>query len=104
MDNIFSNIPNLVADELFKTLHESKNLKIERVVSDGHASPSGFWYDQDQNEFVIVLEGKATIEYKDGPAFEMSKGDYIIIHAHQLHRVVSTSQERKTIWLTVTYN
>jgi hypothetical protein len=31
-------------DELFTTLLNTGNVRIERIVSHGHASPEGFWY------------------------------------------------------------
>ena len=59
INNFFSDIPQNLPEELFETIVQSDNVTIERIVSDGHTSPQGFWYDQDQNEFVIVLKGNA---------------------------------------------
>ena len=55
--NLFVDLPNKLPDELFTTLLEVANVRIERIVSHGHASPAGFWYNQDQHECVIVLKG-----------------------------------------------
>src|SRR4029077_19627795 len=64
IQNIFSNIPSNLPDELFETLVKSDNVHIERIVSNGHASPEGFWYDQDQQEFVILLRGAARLRFE----------------------------------------
>lgn len=102
-ENIFSNIPRDIPKELFQTILESKDIKIERIISRGHATKKGRWYNQDKNEFVIILKGDAVIEYKDGKKIEMNFGDYIIIPAHTKHRVDKTSDEEETIWLAVFY-
>ena len=101
--NLFDEIPSKISDELITVLAESNGVKIERIVSDGHASPEGFWYDQDQNEWVLLLSGSAvlTIENKQ---IELNPGDHLLIPAHQRHRVESTSQTEKTIWLAVFYS
>ncbi len=57
MTNLFANLPSLLPDELFNTLLDAINIRIERVVSRGHASLEGFWYDPDQHEWVVVLKG-----------------------------------------------
>ena len=106
MENIFKNIPENLPEELIEKISgdTEKDIKIERIVSRGQASPPGFWYDQDKNEFVIVLEGKARLRFKeDDTVLELLKGDYIDIPAHTLHRVEWTSEEEDTVWLTVHY-
>lgn len=77
---------------------------VERIVSQGHASPGGFWYDQEQHEWVIVLKGKATLRFEaDDKLLEMGPGDYLNIPAHKRHRVEWTTPEEPTIWLAVHY-
>lgn len=71
---------NLFAD--LTTLLEAANVRIERIVSHGHASPEGFWYDQEQHEWVIVLKGAARLRFEDG-IVEMMPGDFINIPAHK---------------------
>ncbi len=99
--NLFQNIPQHLPEELFETIAQSDNIKIEKIISDGHTSPPGFWYDQDQNEFVLVLKGNAILEFEDGATQEMNEGDYQIIPAHKKHRVSYTDTNGKTIWLAV---
>lgn len=100
--NIFKNIPNKLDDELVETIAASSNVNIERIVSMGQASPEGFWYDQDEDEFVILLQGCAGLRFEDGDNIvELIAGDYLTIRAHERHRVEWTSKEEQTIWLCV---
>ena len=102
--NIFANIPDDIPDELFEEISKRETLKIERIVSQGHSSPEGFWYDQAENEWVILLKGSAGLvfEAEDKPVV-LSPGDYIDIPAHVKHRVAWTDPEEETIWLAVHY-
>lgn len=103
MKNLF----DIYADtnrELFETLHEGEGIRIERIVSMGQASPEGFWYDQEENEWVCLIEGNAILEFEDGALTRLSKGDTLFIPAHQKHRVKSTSKSAPTVWLAVFYN
>jgi cupin 2 domain-containing protein len=100
--NLFADLPTHLPDELFTTLLESASVRIERIVSHGHASPAGFWYDQDQHEWVIVLKGAARLRFEDR-IVEMKPGNFINIPAHQKHRVEWTTPDEPTIWLAVHY-
>ena len=62
--NIFSNIPSDLSKELFKDILKTDCFKMERIISNEHSSPEGFWYDQDQDEWVIVLKGSAALLFK----------------------------------------
>lgn len=106
MNNIYKNIPSDLPDELIEKIAGSseKGVTVERIISRGHASPPGFWYDQDRSEFVILLKGRAAILFKEkGRLVEMLPGDYINIPAHALHRVEWTSLEEDTVWLALFY-
>ena len=100
--NLFAGLPRRFPDELFTTLLDAASVRIERIVSHGHASPEGFWYDQDRHEWVIVLKGAARLRFEDG-IVEMKPGDFMNIPAHQKHRVEWTTPEEPTIWLAVHY-
>lgn len=102
--NLFSNIPDDLPDELLEALLDADSVRIERLVSQGHASPEGFWYDQEQHEWVVVLRGAARLRF-DGEekALEMGPGDFINIPAHQRHRVEWTTPDEPTVWLAVHY-
>jgi cupin 2 domain-containing protein len=103
MENIFKNVPLSLKEELFEKIIENNNFTLERIVSEGHASPPNFWYDQEKNEFVMLLSGSATLVYDDGKSFSLMPGDYLIIPAHQKHRIEKTSGTEKTIWLALHY-
>ena len=98
--NLFADLPKHLPDELVQTLLAAANVRIERIVSHGHASPEGFWYDQDQHEWVLVLKGAAKVRFEDG-IVEMKAGDFVNIPAHKRHRVEWTTPEEPTIWLAV---
>ena len=102
LKNIFSDIPGVLPDELIELIAEHRDVAIERIVSRGHTSPPDFWYDQDKNEFVLVVSGKARLRF-DGvdECVQMKSGDYIMIPAHTRHRVEWTSPDEDTVWLAV---
>ena len=100
--NLFANIPSGLPQELFETILSKPNVRIERIVSQGQSSPEGFWYDQDQSEFVVLLQGLARLRFEDGEV-EMKPGSFIDIPAHKRHRVEWTSLDQQTIWLAVHY-
>ncbi|MEI7929056.1 MAG: cupin domain-containing protein [Verrucomicrobiales bacterium] len=100
--NILTRLPADLPEELFTTILQSPGIRIERIVSHGHRSPDGFWYDQPIGEWVIVLKGAARIELED-KTVEMGPGDYLNIPAHTKHRVTWTTPDEPTIWLAVHY-
>lgn len=100
--NLFADIPAQLPAELLKPLLTTANLRIERIVSHGHSSPPGFWYDQDRPEWVLVLSGAAEIEFEGVPKpHALKRGDYLHIPARVRHRVVWTDNKEPTIWLAV---
>ena len=103
MTNLFTDLPTRLPDELVTVLADNANVRIERIVSTGHVSPEGFWYDQDEHEWVIVLKGEATVAFDNGEALRMLPGDHILIPAHRRHRVEWTSPDEPTVWLAVFY-
>lgn len=100
--NLLSDLPTGVPEELVQTLANFPHVRIERIVSHGHASPEGFWYDQGQHEWVCVLKGAARLRFEDH-TIEMNPGDFVSIPAHQKHRVEWTEPNGPTIWLAVHY-
>jgi cupin 2 domain-containing protein len=101
IENIFDQIPFTLPEELNNVLHKSKNIRIERIVSQGHTSPEKGWFDQDENEWIILIDGYAGITFEDSHEILLNKGDYLFIPAHKKHRVTFTTKKRKTIWLTI---
>ena len=102
--NIYQNIPESTPQELVNIISKTDRVRIERIVSKGHASPAGFWYDQDKNETVFLLKGSAGLlfEGKD-QAIMMHPGDYLDIPPHTKHRVQWTDPDQETVWLAIHY-
>lgn len=104
--NILENIILDKTSEEFIDLISTKNVRIERIVSNGQTSPKDFWYDQEENEFVLLLDGEAILEFKEEDnvkEVKLCKDDYIDIKAHVKHRVKYTDTKKPTIWLAVFY-
>jgi cupin 2 domain-containing protein len=104
MHNLLTNLPAALPDERFDTLLSAEGLTIERIVSLGHVSPPGFWYDEPRHEWVLVVEGAARLRFEDEPEpVELRRGDCLNIPAHRRHRVEWTQPDGPTIWLAVYY-
>jgi len=105
MKNLFADISDNLRDELIETILQTFNFRIERIVSHGHCSPEGFWYDQYDNEWVILLRGSAVLRFENqSQLIAMNPGDYLHIEKHVRHRVERTDPEQETIWLAVHYS
>jgi len=102
--NIFDNGKNITNEEIFDVLHKSDNCKIERIISFGHNSPERFWYEQNEDEWVLLLSGHAELELFNGEIVYLKEGDYYFIPAMLKHRVKSTAKNEATIWLAVFIN
>jgi cupin 2 domain-containing protein len=103
MNNIFDAIPRNLETEVFDRLVESDGVRIERIISKGHKSPESGWYDQDENEWVMVLRGEAILSFADESSITLKEGDFINIQAHKKHKVEWTAPNIETIWLAVHY-
>lgn len=101
--NIFNALPADLSNEIFEDIVRTPHVRIERVISKGHSSPEVGWYDQNENEWVIVLEGSGSILFEDGRQVVLNKGDYLNIPAHSKHKVLGTDKEVVTIWLAIFY-
>jgi cupin 2 domain-containing protein len=99
MPNLFTTLPTASSGEVIDTLLSRGSTRIERIVSRGEASPLGFWYDQDQDEWVLLLRGTATLEYDTKESIVMTAGDHLLIPQHQRHRVSRVSED--ALWLAV---
>lgn len=106
MDNLFAELPPAsLADEQFRELLSHPGLRIERIVSTGQCSPEGFWYDQAEGEWVLLLQGEARLRFADETETRhLRPGDFLNIAAHRRHRVEWTLENAVTIWLAVHYS
>jgi len=101
MSNIFKLPSPLPSSELFESLFLTEKVLIERIISTGQTTPPGEWYNQETDEWVILLQGKAELSYEDGEKIFLQAGEYLLIPAHVKHRVEYTSHEPPCIWLAV---
>lgn len=99
VQNIFTDMLALAGEEQFITLLQNAYVKIERIVSHTHSSPPGFWYQQAEDEWVVLLRGQATLELQGGELVELKEGDFVTIPCHVKHRVQYTDSQ--TVWLAV---
>lgn len=94
--------PGRAVKELLTVLLERPDLRIERIVSTGQATPDGQWYDQDTDEFVLVVAGAARLRIEgETEDRQLAAGDWLLLPAHCRHRVTWTRAESPTIWLAV---
>jgi cupin 2 domain-containing protein len=101
VSNLFELPSPLPCDEQFAILAEGHQLRIERILSSGQTTPLGNWYDQDLDEWVMLLQGEAELFFEDGVRQRLKAGDYLLLPAHRRHRVEYTSTEPPCIWLAV---
>jgi cupin 2 domain-containing protein len=98
INNLFNNVPLQTENEVFEVVWETPTFLLERIISTGQTTPDGEWYDQAQAEWVIVLQGRATLMVEE-TEYHLNTGDYILIPAHRRHRVIQT--ETPTVWLAL---
>lgn len=101
MMNLFAELPAKLTEEEILPLLATGSVRIERIVSTGQATPEGFWYDQQEHEWVLLLRGHGVVEYEDGRQVTLTPGDHLHIPARVRHRVSETSTEEATVWLAV---
>lgn len=99
--NLFDLPTPLPSEEWFEVLCQTANARIERILSTGQTTPPGIWYDQDTDEWVMLIQGNAQLTYADDTQVNLKAGDSLFIPAHQRHRVSFTSSDPPCIWLAV---
>ncbi len=103
MANIFESLPKNLKNEVFETIIKNDNIELERIISKGHKSPENSWYNQDKNEWVMVVSGSAILTFEDKEDVSLNAGDYITIPAFQKHKVSWTDPDVETVWLALFY-
>ncbi|QKJ26026.1 Cupin domain-containing protein [Aliarcobacter cibarius] len=100
--NIFDKVIIDKNEENFFQIFKNESIRVERIVSNGQKSPEDFWYEQVENEYILLLSGNAILEFEDFEV-ELKKGDCLNIEAMQKHRVKFTSLDEPTIWFAIFY-
>jgi cupin 2 domain-containing protein len=104
MKNIKARLLENMKEELIETIFQTSGFRIERIISHGQSSAEGFWYDQEENEWVIVIQGSAGLRFENQEGLiVLNPGDYLNIDSHLRHRVEWTDPDQETIWLAVYY-
>jgi cupin 2 domain-containing protein len=100
--NLFAGLPGKAPAEIFDSLLDNGHFRLERIVSTGQATPEGEWYDQDEDEWVVLLKGRAALRF-DGETYDrvLEPGDWLAIPAHRRHRVQWTATDETTVWLAL---
>lgn len=101
-NNLWAELPRALPDERTDVLAGAGGVRVERIVSRGHASAPGFWYDQAETEWVAVIRGRARLRFEaDAEAVDLGPGDHVTIPPHARHRVEWTTPDEDTVWLAV---
>lgn len=100
--NLFADIPAHLPQELAEPLAEGRAFRLERIVSRGHSTPAGQWYDQDEDEWVLLASGEAALMIEgEAEPVVLKPGDHLVLPAHRRHRVEWTATEGETVWLAL---
>jgi len=101
MSNLLHDRPDARQEEIFEPLWQRPGLKVERIVTQGQSSPEGFWYQQDWEEWVLVVQGAAELEFEGGDRVQLERGGYHLIPAGVRHRVAWSEPKQVTVWLAI---
>lgn len=99
--NLFNALPDATRNEIFEPLLQTENILLERIVSMGQATPEGEWYDQERDEWVVLLKGSAGLLIEGEEVMTLDPGDHVFLPAHCRHRVEWTANDEVTIWLAL---
>ncbi len=101
MNNIFTLPDKIPAHEINEALIPDQGILIERIISAGQSSPPGFWYEQERDEWVVLLQGESELLWEEGRKLTLKAGDWVLLPAGERHRVEKTSTDPPCIWLAV---
>lgn len=105
LGNIYKASSDSPKKEIIETFLKMDNFRLERIISSGQRTPDGEWYDQSEDEWVVMLTGAAQLSFEDSnEVITLQPGDYLNIPAHRRHRVEQTAPSEPTIWLAIHYD
>lgn len=87
--------------EFVETISGGDEVRVERIISHGHTTPEGTWYDQESDEWVVLIQGKAKLQWADDTTVSLQAGDSLFIPAHKRHRVIKTTENPPCVWLAI---
>lgn len=99
--SLLHDLPVHLMDERFDDLVKTSALRLERILSHGHATPEGQWYNQDRDEWVMLVQGRARLLIEGQAEIVLQPGDHVLLPAHCRHRVVWTEPDVITVWLAL---
>eukprot|EP01080_Neovahlkampfia_damariscottae_P012338 gene12338-gene5798 len=104
MKNIFETFEEKPTEEIFETILKNKNITLERIITNGQTTPPGEWYNQDRDEWVLLLKGSALMLFEDNKIQTLNSGDYLLIPKFYKHRVQWIDPDNECIWLALHFN
>ena len=104
LSNLFDDLPVRLPAERIDVLISAPGVRVERIVSTGHVTAPGEWLEQDTDEWVVVLRGRARLRIESEAApLDLHPGHHVLLRAHVRHRVEWTDDVGPTVWLAVHY-
>jgi len=104
MINLLDDLPGPATEEVFTELLSRPGIRIERIVSNGQSTPVDAPYDQDHDEWVLLLSGSASLWIDGDGELDLRPGDHVLLPAHHIHRVTRTAANEPTVWLAIHFD
>lgn len=89
--NLLDNLNFSRTEEVEEIVYEYEKVRVLRTMSLDQVTD---FMIQEEDEFVVLMEGKASIE-TDREVIEMKKGDFLFIEKGLRHRVIG---QDKAVW------
>lgn len=101
IENLLAKLPEAKRGEVFTQVAGAGKVRVERIVSDGQATPADEPFEQAHDEWVTLLAGSAAIRFEDSEEAALQPGDHLLIPGGRKHWVTRTDPDRPTVWLAV---
>lgn len=86
-------------EEYTETMLSGDNWRLERIISRGHVSPEGFWYEQNEDEWGRGAPRRGRNHVGRRNEMHVKKRRKRAYSAKCRHRVSRTSENPECIWL-----
>jgi cupin 2 domain-containing protein len=77
--NLFRDLPPRADEEVFTELLAREGVRIERIVSTGQSTAADKPYDQEHDEWVLLLAGSAGLWIEGEGERDLRPGDHVLI-------------------------